>query len=184
MVGKLGNVQKTLKVRLQFYKCAKVSDLGYFAFNNVSRNIFFRYCTDPGIFGHLFYAQADPSFVFIDFENNAFDILVLLQCLAGMIIFLRPAQIRNVYHAIKTRLHLYKRPKIRQTAYLGGNNRTGRILLRSYRPGVNFRLLDAKRYLLFFLVHVQNNDVYFIIEIKHLTRMCQSSRPAHLADMH
>src|SRR4030042_1641941 len=88
-----------------------------------------------------------------------------------------------MYQTLKSRLHLNKNTKIRQTAHLGLYYRARRILLRGYRPGIDFGFFNAERYFLLLLVDVQDNDVNFIAEIEHLAGMRQTPCPAHLADM-
>ena len=57
----------------------------------MSRNVFIGDGAYPGVLGHLFDAHGNPPLFFINFQNNTFYFLTLVQGLAGMAVFSRPA---------------------------------------------------------------------------------------------
>ena len=61
-------------------------------------------------------------------------------------------------------------PIIGQAGDLGGNNRAGRIFLRSDRPWIGFGLLETQRNFLLFLVDVQHDHFDFVAEIENIAR--------------
>ena len=60
MFGQLGDMQQSFEARLEADKNSKIRDLGNLASDNLSRLIFSRNVTRPGIFIQLLQSECDP----------------------------------------------------------------------------------------------------------------------------
>ena len=100
-------------------------------------------------------------FVFVDFQHDAANLLTFLQAFAGVIVFLGPAQVGDVNQAVDARFDFDKRAVIGQAGDLGGDHGADRVFLSGDGPRVGFKLLDAQRDFLFFLVDIQDDHFDF-----------------------
>ena len=122
-------MKKPFKLRLKLHKSSKIGYLRNLTFNNMSWYIFLQYRSNPRVLGHLLDTKGNPLLVSINLYNNAFYLVAFLNCFARMIIFPRPAQIRNMYHPVNALFYLHKYTEICNTANRRSNNCTRRILL-------------------------------------------------------
>jgi hypothetical protein len=89
-------VQQAFQVGFQLDKHAEVGQLGDGALDDLAGDVLFGDRPNPRVFGQLLDAQRDAVLFFVDFQHDALDFLTLLQGLAGVVVLLGPAQVRDV----------------------------------------------------------------------------------------
>ena len=102
VIGKLRNVEKTFEIVLELHKDTEVGDLRSVARKQVADVVVVRNRIHPRVGGELLQAQGDTTLVHVNRENNASELVALLDRLGGVRDLLSPGHVRDVEKAIDT----------------------------------------------------------------------------------
>src|SRR5262245_51108476 len=183
VVGQLRDVQQSFQPLFQLDKDAEVGELGDLALLDVARMVACRDVAFPRVVGHLLHAQGNAFPLLIDREDDALDLVVLVEHIGRMADLAHPAHVADVQQAINALLDLDESAIIREVADDALDLRVRRIALGHLVPGVGLHLFDAQRNLLLVLVDVEDLHFDLVADRHHFVRMVDALGPAHFTDV-
>ena len=136
----------------------------------------------PRIGFELANAERNLLLLFVDAEDNGFDLLALSEHIGRAGDSLGPRKFRNVDQSFDAFLNLDKsavRHKVCHLAVHGGAHWES---LFNLVPRVALRLFESERYALFLFVDIEHDDINFLADLEKLTWVSESS-PGHIGDM-
>ncbi len=184
VVRQFRNVQQPFEASLQLDEHAEVRNLRHLALDDGAGHVLLRDPAFPRVLFELLQAQGHAFLVLVHAQDNAFDLVALLEHLGRMTDLLRPRHVGHVQEAVDALLDLDERPVVRQVLDHAFNDLAGRVLLFDQRPGIHLGLLDAEADLLLGLVDGQDHDLDLLADANHLGRVVDPLGPRHLADVH
>ena len=93
-------MQQALEARFELDEDAEIGKLGDLALLDVAGMVTARDVAFPRIIGHLFETQCHAFALLVDVEDDALDLVALVDDLAGMPDFANPAHVADVQQAV------------------------------------------------------------------------------------
>jgi hypothetical protein len=121
-------VQQTLEVLLELDEDAEVGDLGDGAADDHAGLVVLGDGVEPGVLGELLEAQGDPLLLAVHVDNDALDLVALLEQLVGVGDLLGPGDIGDVEEAVDAGLDLDERAVVGEVADGALDDRAVRVL--------------------------------------------------------
>ncbi len=183
VIGELADVQETFEAGFEFDEDAEVGDLGDLALDDHAGLVVGGDGVEPRVFGHLLEAERDAVLFLIDGEDDALNLVALLEELAGVSDLFGPGEIADVEKAVDAFFDFDKGAVVGEVADLAGDDGSGGIFLGEQGPGIGFGLLHAEADFLLGLVDVEDDHFDLLADGDHFGGVIDAFGPAHFGDV-
>src|SRR5580704_5091867 len=174
-------VAESFDVVAQFHECTERGDARNFALHDLADFVLLEPFAPDVV--HLFDAQGDATVLGVDLKHFGGDGLALFKNFVRILDALGPANVADVYEAVKAFFDFNEGAKLCNIANLPVDDGHNRIFSRDEEPGIGKSLLDAEGDTSVAGLDVQDNDIDFVSNFEKLRRMLGLFGPAQLGDV-
>ena len=179
--GHIADMQKAVNPILEFDKCTVVCEVANLSADVVTDRVLLGNDL-PGIHLDLFHSEADLLFLLLDFQDNHFDFLALLDNLFGIGDAARPGHLGHVNESLDPLFQFDERTIGKYVDHLAADLGTDRETLIDVVPWTRLSLFQAERDTLALLVNLENLDIDLLLHRQDLTGMIDTT-PGHVSDV-
>ena len=179
--GHVRDVDHTVDALLKFYERAIGGEVADRAGDGRADRVA-EFDLVPWVAFELADAEGDLLLLDADAENDCGDFLTEFENVGRTGDALDPAKLGNVHEAFDAALDFDERAVRKELCDLTLDLLADRVFALDVFPRVVGHLLEAERYALFLAVHVEDDDIHGLADVKQLGRMVDAA-PRHIGDM-
>jgi len=176
-------MNQAVNIAVQIHKGAEAGNLGHLASHHIAH---LEAVIDgfPRIGLKLLDTKGDALILLLDFQNDGFHFVALLENFGGMIDLAGPAHIGHVDHAVDAFFQSHKSAVGSKVANLALDDGTNRETGFDIRPGIVFQLADTEGNLLFLHRNGKNHGFDFLVQLQYIARTGDSLDPGQFGNVH
>ena len=131
----------------------------------------------PGVLLELLVAQGEATVVFVDFEDNDFDVSADLGEFRGVLDLLGPGEVGDVDESVHAFFDFDKHAEVGEVAHLGGVLRADGVFDFDVFPGILLELLEAEAHLALLAVEGEDYGFDLVADLEEVLGGAEVLRP-------